>query len=65
MSNTGLLTKDDVSKILNVSDRKVLEMARRGILRSLKVGKDVRFERGDIEGFIENKRRIRSRELSK
>ena len=65
MSNTGLLTKDDVSKILNVSARKVLEMARRGILGSLKVGKDVRFERGDIEDFIENKRRIRSRELSK
>lgn len=48
-----LLDKKKVAEILNTTPRHVMDLARRGELPSLKVGRLVRFRPKDIERFIE------------
>jgi len=47
-----LLTPEVVAQILRVRARMVYEAARAGKLRSVKVGKFVRFRRQDVDQYI-------------
>lgn len=55
-----LLEKMEVAALLNTTPRHVMDLARRGELPSLRVGKLVRFRPKDIEKFIELQRDKRS-----
>jgi excisionase family DNA binding protein len=50
--NQGLLDKKQVARILNTSARHVMDLARRGVLRRVLVGRLVRFRLEDIETYI-------------
>ncbi|TET47116.1 DNA-binding protein [candidate division TA06 bacterium] len=55
-----LLNKKEVAELLHTTTRHVMDLARRGDLPSLKVGRLIRFRRKDIEKFIELQRDKRS-----
>ena len=56
----GLVGKKQVAALLGTTVRHVMDLARRGELPSLKVGRLVRFRPKDIEKFIELQRNKRS-----
>lgn len=51
-SRLDLMTPDEVAELLNVTRKRVIEWARRGILPGFKLGKDWRFLRSDIENHL-------------
>jgi len=54
-----LLDKDEVAEMLHTNPRHVLDLSRAGKLRSIRVGRLVRFTLQDIKDFIENQRKQR------
>ena len=50
--NQGLLDKKQVARILNTSARHVMDLARRGVLQRVLVGRLVRFRLEDVETYI-------------
>jgi len=48
----GLLDKKQVARILNTSARHIMDLARRGVLRRVLVGRLVRFQPAEIERYI-------------
>lgn len=51
-----LVTTAVVARMLNVSERTVSNLAARGEIPRVKVGRATRFSRNDILAFIENKK---------
>ena len=51
MSN--LISPEDVSKILNINYRKVLELILLGKLKAYKIGRQYRLEESDILEFLQ------------
>jgi PTS system nitrogen regulatory IIA component len=47
-----LVTAEEVSKILAIPPRRVYEMAKRGDLPSVKIGRLVRFRRQAVEDWV-------------
>lgn len=52
MDDNALINQNEVAKMLCVSPRLVLKLARVGIIPALKVGKFVRFKRSSIQRWI-------------
>lgn len=52
----ALLTPEEVAAMLRVARKTVVVMAREGKLPSVRVGRFVRFERGQIEHWIDRHR---------
>lgn len=50
-----LLSVDEVANLLKVPRRWVYDCARRGDIPSAKVGKYLRFRRGDVAAFIDGR----------
>jgi excisionase family DNA binding protein len=50
---TDLLTPDQVAEILSVSRARVIAMARGGGLPSLRLGREYRFPRANLNAWIE------------
>ena len=51
-----LLTKDEVSQVLNVSTRSVDRLRKSGLLTATKVLSSVRFKPEDVKAFLEGKK---------
>lgn len=49
-----LLTYKQVAEALQVSDRTVFALAKTGALKAVRFGHSVRFDRRDLEAFIDN-----------
>ncbi len=54
-----ILDTKEVAKLLKVSTRTITKLAERGELIGFKVGDLWRFQRGDVEAFIESQKRKR------
>ncbi len=53
-----LLTADEVAALLSVSRRRVMDLMRTGALPSIRVSdRVVRFERQDVDAFLERRKR--------
>ena len=49
----ALMTPDEVSGILRVSKRQVYDLANEGALKSVRVGRAVRFRPADVQAFVD------------
>lgn len=56
---TPMLTPEEVAQRLNVTRRTVMDWIYRGVLPSVKVGKQVRVDAADLERFIQQHKRPR------
>lgn len=54
---SSLYTSKEAAAFLRVSSRTVAEMAKRGQLPSIKIGRSVRFDVRDLEAFVERCRK--------
>ena len=54
---TGLLSPGKVAELLGLSKPHVYNLAKSGEIPSIKFGRAVRFDPGDVEAFIEAHRR--------
>lgn len=54
---TETLSRDEVCSILRISNPTLLKWCKNGVVPFLKVGRNVRFYRNDIENFLTNKGR--------
>lgn len=52
-----LLRPDEAAEYLGIARWKLYEMARRGVLASVKEGRTIRFDRADLDAFIAAHRR--------
>lgn len=52
MDNRNLITAKDVAAVLNVSESRAYELARLGILPSIRLGRQVRFDPLAIESWV-------------
>lgn len=50
--NTPMMTIHDVAAKLNVDERTIRELIRKNELRAIKVGKEWRVARGDLDAYI-------------
>jgi putative molybdopterin biosynthesis protein len=50
------LTPEQVASILNIRERKVVDMLRRKELPGVKIGKEWRIDRSELDAFIERNR---------
>jgi excisionase family DNA binding protein len=51
-----LLTPEEVAQWLATTERKIMEMARASELPGLKIGKEWRFDRGEIQSYLDQRR---------
>jgi excisionase family DNA binding protein len=54
--NMPLLTPEQVAEQLQVSDEWVREVARRGDLASIKLGRYRRFEQSDVDAYVQTRK---------
>lgn len=52
----AILTADEVAEYLRVAKKTVYSLAKQGQLRSFRVGRAMRFHRGDVEAFVDEAR---------
>lgn len=67
MTQQPLLDVKQVQDILKLSERTVFRLIKQGELKGFKVGREWRFEQGDIDAYIEHQRRkaeIKNEDLS-
>ena len=57
-----ILDTKEVAKLLKVSTRTITKLAERGELTGFKVGDLWRFQRSDVEAFIESQKRKSKKE---
>ena len=53
--STETLSRDQVCSILNISNPTLLKWCKSGVIKYLKIGRNVRFYRNDIEYFLTTK----------
>lgn len=53
--STETLSRDQVCSILNISNPTLLKWCKSGVMPYLKIGRNVRFYRNDIENFLTTK----------
>lgn len=56
MTTEPLLTVEDVAKWLAVAERKVMDLAREKVIPAFKVGKEWRFDKGEVAAYLEQSR---------
>lgn len=54
ITNSPLLTKKDIQLMLNVSPATVTRLIKKGLLKSIKIGKLVRISEESFNDFIES-----------
>ncbi|MGL5262600.1 MAG: helix-turn-helix domain-containing protein [Bacteroides sp.] len=57
MENFKLLNTEQVAEILNFTVPYIRKLSREGKIKSIKIGKEIRFTEQDIREYIENHRR--------
>lgn len=57
--STETLSRDQVCSILNISNPTLLKWCKSGVIKYLKIGRNVRFYRNDIENFLTTKGQTR------
>jgi|LSQX01.2.fsa_nt_gb excisionase family DNA binding protein len=50
--NTRLMTASQTAKLLNISKHRLYDLAKRGIVPHVRLGRQVRFDKGQIEDWI-------------
>ena len=55
-NSDSLLTREEVAKYLNVTERTVLDWAQRGVIPAIKLAGSWRFRRQDIDSWLESNR---------
>ena len=55
-ANDPMLTVKEVAQELRVSERRVTDWIKRGVLPAIDLGKDYRIYRSDLDTFIEKRR---------
>ncbi len=59
-ANDPMLTVKEVAQELRVSERRVTDWIKRGVLPAIDLGKDYRIYRSDLDAFIEKRRTKRT-----
>ena len=57
--STRTLSRDQVCEILNISNPTLLKWCKSGVIKYLKIGRNVRFYQNDIENFLTAKGQVR------
>jgi putative molybdopterin biosynthesis protein len=53
-SYNDLLTVNEVSRVMNCSEQKVRKLIKTGVLKSYRIGRQIRIKKTDLINFIEN-----------
>jgi len=62
-NTTRLLTAKDAAKYLCISERKLWDMSKAGEIPAVRLGRAVRYDRNDLDSFIQRAKGICHREL--
>jgi len=59
------LSRDEVCSILNISNPTLLKWCKSGVIKYLKIGRNVRFYRKDVEDFLDSKGGMTKNQITK
>lgn len=62
---TETLSRDEVCSILRISNPTLFKWCKSGVIKYLKVGRNVRFYRKDVEDFLSNKEGMTKNQITK
>ena len=54
----NLLRADEVAKILRLSEPRIYQLAKTGMIPSFRIGKSVRFQESDVRKFLRSRRLV-------
>ena len=58
MSEDGVLTLQDLSAYLKIAEKTLYGYAQKGIIPGIKIGSAWRFRKADIDGWLEERRKL-------